>query len=93
VAWRLTDGLGPCLCSTVQGAAPSDRQVLLWNLGGWTFGAALACIFLIGDMLGPYKVGTEGGHTLTHRGQAKRGGQTKAAQGLSYITCTVTDAG
>ena len=32
-----------------------DIQVIYWNIGSWVFAIVLAGIFLIGDLLGPYK--------------------------------------
>jgi hypothetical protein len=32
-----------------------DIQVVYWNVFSWIFAVCLAAIFLIGDLLGPYK--------------------------------------
>jgi hypothetical protein len=39
----------------VQGNPMTDKQVLMWNAFSWTFALVLAAIFLVGDLLGPYK--------------------------------------
>ena len=38
------------------GETVPDIHVIYWNLGAWAFATVLAAIFLLGDLLGPYKV-------------------------------------
>lgn len=40
----------------VNGNPLPDTHIIYFNIASWVFAAALSSIFLIGDMLGPYKV-------------------------------------
>jgi hypothetical protein len=40
----------------VIGTPMTDQQVLMWNGFSWAFGILIASFFLIGNLIGPYKV-------------------------------------